>query len=198
MAPETFAEPDDDPAFLACVDRMIAGLVERHSPEEIYLVRIVNWFDHKWLRFSGIGRVPLHGRVAHTALDEFRQEQVTFPPFTPNRVATQHDFCRTTRGDFEEQAPAHLVHRARFGHSSRNLQRRVADFGRSAVFVWFSSHSRSNGQGSVMAYIVGPDGFGAWYAGLQHASGWRLGLVKGASRVEVESFFIGSHRATEA
>jgi hypothetical protein len=38
MALETFAEPDDDPAFLACVDRIIVGLVEQHKPEEVYLV----------------------------------------------------------------------------------------------------------------------------------------------------------------
>src|SRR5262245_39706139 len=102
MAPETFAEPDDDPAFLACVDRIIAGLIERHRPEEVYLVRISNWFDQKWLRFSGIGRVAHHGGISiHTALDEFSQDQLTFPPFTPNRVVTQHYFCRTTRGEFE-------------------------------------------------------------------------------------------------
>src|SRR5262249_45145869 len=39
MAPETFAEPGDDTAFLACVDRIITGLIERHAPEDIYLVR---------------------------------------------------------------------------------------------------------------------------------------------------------------
>src|SRR3954454_14461105 len=121
MAPETSAEPDDDPAFLACVDRIIAGLVERHGTKEVYLVRIANWFDHKWLRFSGIGRVPFYGLSIHTALDEFRQEQITFPPFTPNRVVTQHYFCRTTRADFEEQAPAHLVHPVDREHSSKNL-----------------------------------------------------------------------------
>src|SRR5438132_10549863 len=123
MSPETFAEPDDDPAFLACVDRIIAGLIERHAPEAVYLIRIANWFDHKWLRFSGIGRVPFYGLSIHTALDEFSQENVTFPPFTPNRVVTQHYFCRTTRGEFEEQAPAHLVHGSRRTHSARNLQR---------------------------------------------------------------------------
>jgi len=187
MTPETFAEPDDDPAFLACVDRLIAGLVEHHAPEEVYLVRIANWFDYKWLGFSGIGRVPFPGVSIHTALGEFRQEQVTFPPFTPNRVVTQHYFCRTTHGDFEEQAPAHLLHRTVREHSARNLQRRVADFSHSAVFIWFSSHSAANRRGSVMVYTVRSRQVDAWYAPLQHDVGWRLGRVKGVGRHEIES-----------
>ncbi len=189
MAPETFAEPDDDPAFLACVDRIIAGLIGRHRPEELYLVRIANWFDHKWLRYSGIGRVAFQGGLLiHTALDEFRQEQITFPPFTPNRVVTQHYFCRTTRGDFEEQAPAQLVHRTERAHSAKNLHRRIADVGRSAVFLWFSSRSAPNGRGSVMAYSIGSPDVDAWYAALRHDTGWRLGQVKGVSRPELEAY----------
>jgi hypothetical protein len=152
-------------------------------------VRIANWFDHKWLRYSGIGRVAFDGGLLiHTALDEFRQEQITFPPFTPNRVVTQHYLCRTTRGDFEEQAPAELVHRAERAHSAKNLHRRIADISRSAVFLWFSSRSASNGRGSVMAYSVGSQGVDAWYAGLRYDTGWRLGQVKGVSRPEVEAY----------
>ncbi len=188
MAPETFAEPDDDPAFLACVDRIIAGLVEWKAPEQVYLVRIVNWFDHKWLRFSGIGRVPFDGLSIHTALDEFSQEQVTFPPFTPNRVVAQHCYRRTARGEFEEDAPACLVHRTSRAHSAENLQRRVADFSRSAVFVWFSSHSVANRHGSVMAYTVRSRHVGAWYAAFSYDAGWRLGRVKGVSRPLIQSF----------
>jgi len=94
MAPETFAEPDDDPAFLAC-----------------------------------------------------------------------------------EEASTHLVHRTTPEHSARNLQRRVADFSRSAVIVWYSSHSVANRRGSVMAYTVRSRHVGAWYAAFSYDVGWRLGRV---------------------
>ena len=160
-------------------------------------MRIANWFDHKWLRFSGIGRVPFHGLSIATALDEFSQEQVTFPPFTPNRVITQHFFCRTTQGDFEEQAPAHLVHPTEPAHSSKNLHRRIVDFSRSAIFVWFSSHSATNARGSIMAYVVNPQGVSTWYAGLRYDTDWRLDKVKGVSRHEVESFLSGPSEATD-
>lgn len=47
MVVEKFLEPDDDPAFPACVDRLVAGLTGAQTAEEIDLVRITNWFDHK-------------------------------------------------------------------------------------------------------------------------------------------------------
>ena len=197
MALETYAGPDDDPAFLACVDRIIAGVVERQAPEEVYVVRIGNWFDHKWLRFSGIGRVPFCGVSIDTALDEFSHEQITFPPFTPNRVIAKHYFCRTARGDFEE-ASAHVVHHSAREHSPKNLQRRVADFSRSAVFVWFSSHSAVNGRGSVMAYTVCSRHVDAWYAAFSDTASWRLARVKGISRLEIDSFLVSARQPASA
>jgi hypothetical protein len=188
MPPETFPEPDDDPAFLNCVDRIIAALIDRHAPEELYLVRIANWFDHKWLRFSGIGRVARNGSSIHTVLDEFSQEQLTFPPFTPNRVVTQHYFNRDPKGRFFEQPPVRLVHRATRGHSSSNLHCRVADFSQSAVFVWFSSNSAANRQGSVMVYTTYFGNANAWYAAFRFERTWRLGRVKGIGGAEAESY----------
>jgi hypothetical protein len=195
MTPETFPEPDDDPAFLNCVDRVIAALIKRHAPEELYLVRIANWFDYKWLRFSGIGRVPFNGLSIHTALDEFKQEQLTFPPFTPNRVVTQHYFGRGRGGQFYEQPPIRLVHRTTRGHSARNLHRRVADFSRSAVFVWFSSNSAANRQGSVMAYSAVEANVTAWYAAFLLDRTWRLGRVKGISIAQAEAYLTATPQA---
>jgi hypothetical protein len=180
MTPETFVEPDDDPAFLGCVDRIIAGLIERYAVEDVYVMRIANWFDHKWLAFS------------------FRQERFTVPPFTPNRVVTQHYFGRTSRGDFEEQSPSWLVHRPERERSSKNLRRRLADLSESAVFVWFSSHSAANGRGSIMTCIVCPETAGAWYAGFRYAEGWRLDRVEGTSRTDVESILEGRPLAAGA
>jgi hypothetical protein len=195
MTPETFPEPDDDPGFLNCVDRVIAGLIDRHAPEEIYLIRIANWFDHKWLRFSGIGRVPFHDFSIHTALDEFSQEQLTFPPFTPKRVASQHCFGRSADGLFNEIPPARLVHRNTRGQSAGNLHRRVADFSPSAAFVWFSSNSAANRQGSVMAYTAFFGQVSAWYAAFRFDRTWRLGRVKGVRVAEVEAYLAGAPQA---
>ena len=82
--------PTDDPAFVSMMERTIARLDQDNDLAEVFIiVEIKNWFDHKWLKFSGIGRVPFHSsRDAHpqVALGEFFQDKITFPPFTPNRV----------------------------------------------------------------------------------------------------------------
>jgi hypothetical protein len=45
--------PDDDHDFIESVSRLIAGSVAVHRPEEVWVHKIDNWFDHKWLGFSG-------------------------------------------------------------------------------------------------------------------------------------------------
>ena len=135
MFPHTQQEPRDDPGFLATVDRVIASLVLRDRSEEVYVVHIDNWFDHKWLRYSGYGAVPFHGGLSiHTAKEEQYRDQFTFPPFTPNRVVAQYLFCRVGDAVYEEQAMPYLIHRREHEPSSRNLNRRVATFSRSAAF----------------------------------------------------------------
>lgn len=67
---------DDDSEFVTLVSRLISGVVLRHDAEKLYLVHIKNWFDHKWLEFSGkvLGALGVW------------QRRMTYPPFNPNRV----------------------------------------------------------------------------------------------------------------
>ena len=171
--PRCYPETNDDPAFLARVDRIVAGVVSRSCPEEVHVIRIDNWFDHKWLTFSGSSHIHFEKRGA-------------FPPFSPGRVRSQVYFCRTTRGQYEEQKPAHLVHSAEREPTSRNQKRRIVDFATSAVFVWFSSESVKNGRGSVMVYSLQQGSVSAWFAAFRRDRGWTLLHVKGASRADVE------------
>jgi hypothetical protein len=188
MLPHTQQEPRDDSAFLAAVDRIIASIVTRDRPEEVYLVHIDNWFDHKWLRYSGYGAVPFHGGLSiHTAKKEHYQDYLTFPPFTPNRVVAQYLFCRVADCDYEEQAMPYLIHRRERERSSRNLNRRVARFSGSALFVWYSSGSISSRRGSVMVYSAREGDTHAWYACFSDRQGWQLDQVKGTDRNAVAS-----------
>ena len=188
--PRCYPETNDDPAFLACVDRIITANVARSQPEEVYVVRIDNWFDHKWLTFSGKGVVFFDfGGLRNqddVALDEFHMDQVTFPPFNMNRVRSQTYFCRTTKGCYEEQCPLHLIHRTDRHHSARHLTRRVVEFAKSAVFVWFSSETIGNGRGSVMVYSVCEGIVLAWFASFRREQRWQLLRVKGVSREDVK------------
>ena len=38
------------------VARAISGELEVRAFHEVFVIRIDNWFDHKWLNFSGKGR----------------------------------------------------------------------------------------------------------------------------------------------
>jgi hypothetical protein len=174
-------DPADAAPFLAFADALVAALAERHRPEEIRVVRVLNWFDHKWLGWGSTG--------SSRAVTESAQ----FPAFTPNRIVTERAFLPRGGGRWAEAEIEQPIHRDEREHSARTSPRRVADFGRSAVFVWFSSGSAPNGRGSVMAYTVDRESVGGWYASFLDDGGWRLGGAKGILSGEIETM-LGKRR----
>src|SRR5216110_3200259 len=98
MSPQVSAGQTDDPEFIATLNCVVSKLTGRGTPEELWIIQIDNWFDHKWLRFSGIGNVdfqfPAFMNRSDEALSELYQDKLTFPPFTPNRVLGQWSFVR--------------------------------------------------------------------------------------------------------
>jgi hypothetical protein len=62
---EILTNADDDPTFVELLRHLIGQLVGEEFPEQIFVMKIDNWFDHKWLNFSGIGSVRF---------DDFRLE----------------------------------------------------------------------------------------------------------------------------
>jgi hypothetical protein len=178
----------DDPYFIALLDSLVSGLVRRNAPENLWIIQIDNWFDHKWLRFSGIGVVdfqfPAFMDRYDAALDEFHQDKVTFPPFAPNRIMAQWSFARVG-ADYVE-VPSQVPHRSEKQSSEANLQRRVQDFSHSASFVWYSAKTVANGRGSVMVYNATVAGVECWFAAFSRQETWKLHATKGVSREEVE------------
>ena len=191
MFPHTQLEPRDDPAFLNLLDKIIAGLVRTEPPEDVYLVHIDNWFGPKWLKYSGKGVVAFPYGYTNdivVALDDHYQEQLTFPPFTRNRVVAQYYFCRLANGAYEEQSPEVPVHRKRWRWKEQTLHRRVANVTKSGLFVWYSSGTVTNRKGSLMVYAMRDGAITAWYAGFtERAVGWQLDHVKGIDRSLVSS-----------
>lgn len=185
MLPQTTVEPFDDPAFLAVIDRLVARLVERDHPQDVHIVAIDNWFGPKWLRYSGKGVVAFpYGYSAGivVALDDHYQDKLTFPPFTRNRIVSEHYFARLGDGGYEERCPTHLVHRRRWRWKEQQLHRRVIDFSASGLFVWYSSRTVSNDRASLMVYHSTSAGTGGWYAGFVAKDGWRIEHAKGIDR----------------
>ena len=179
----------DDPQFIIQLNSLVRGLVNEEAPQELWIIRIDNWFDHKWLRFSGKGivdfRFPAFMNRDDGALDEFHQDKVTFPPFTPNRVLGQWSFVRVD--DHYSEAPLLVLpHPSEKQRSETNLHRRVKGFSRSACFVWFSANTLGNGRASVMVYSVAGERVEAWFAAFNRQQGWKLQATKGVSRDDVQ------------
>jgi hypothetical protein len=186
-------EPTDDPEFLELVRRATADLLKVKPTEEVFVTRIDNWFDQKWLNFSGIGRVRFDDfRIdIDTALDGFWQDKVTFPPFNPNRVVEQQVFLRDQNGGYARSETARLIHPGKRASSCENLQRRIADFSDSAVFVWFSSKTQSTLQGSLMVYEAYGSQVTTWYASFSKADEWWVRRADGIARDQLEQWIRG-------
>src|SRR5215510_14679343 len=178
---EILTNPTDDPHFVELLKHLISRLVGETLPEQIFVMKIDNWFDHKWLNFSGIGRVGFFGGRLEkdTALDEFWQDKVTLPPFTPNRVIEEYYFVRDQSGSYAPSLAAPLVHQRKLAPSSENLHKRVTDFADSALLIWVSSNTKSNCRGSIMVYEVKDSNVKTWYMGLVKQNNWSVSRTKG-------------------
>ena len=172
----------DDRRFLALVSRIIDSVPR--DIQVLFVIRVDNWFDHKWLRFSGNGRVPFsHFKDNHpgVALDAFWQDKLTFPPFSPKRILSQ--WRQVREGATWTKCWAHPQV---FGHSSANLQRRVTDVSDSLAAIWFSSRTEDNGRGCIMEYDSRGGEPEAWYASFRLSGpSWHLDRVKGTDRERV-------------
>jgi hypothetical protein len=133
----------DDKTYLAAVCSLVASLANDQKPTDIYVTRVNTWFDRKWLRFSGTGRVTYHGWSARdTVLDEMWREKLTFPPFNPKQIGTQLYWRKRSDGSYGGVPRPRLIHKHQLRHSADNLNNRVTDFTDSGLLVWFTSHRK--------------------------------------------------------
>ena len=190
MIIEIPSQSDDDVSFLANLNGLVASLIAERKPQLVYVVRINKWFDHKWLRYSGKGRVGFEGaRLSHdTALDTFWQDELTFPPFNPRQIGAQVGWLRSDSDLYQPVSDGRPPHGKTKGHSAGNLQNRVKAYSESGVFVWFSSNSKSNKRASVLVYVVDGGTEDAWYASFGEKDGWAVDRVKGISQERVQEW----------
>ncbi|MGO9492946.1 MAG: hypothetical protein ACLPZY_11725 [Terracidiphilus sp.] len=185
MAAEILPGITDDNDFIKLLNSMLGRLLVQESPKQLWIIQIDNWFDHKWLRFSGKGAVdfqfPEYMNRFDGALEEFYQDKITFPPFNPNRVLGQWSYVRQEDGYQEFPLPM-LPHSTDRPHASPNLHRRIQDIISSGCFVWYSANTLSNGRASVMVYTVNSDTSECWFAAFGRNETWTLGATKGINR----------------
>jgi hypothetical protein len=178
----------DDNDFIELLNSIFAGLLAEFAPRMAWVIQIDNWFDHKWLRFSGNGSVGsnIPADRFSSVKAEFHQDKLTFPPFAPNRVLGQWSFSRSGE-DYVEAPLFHLPHSTERRPGDSNLHRRAAAFDGSALFIWYSANTLKNGRGSVMVYSVAPPEPVCWYASFRRSRKWALQQTRDASREYVLS-----------
>jgi hypothetical protein len=142
MDTDIFLNSCDDVDFIESVLRLISGSVEVHRPSEFWVHKIDNWFDHKWMGFSG---------KALGALGVWK-EPLTIPPFVAGRIVGDWYFRYDAISS--EYVLSHVERKIHHqGLSAENFRRRVNRLASSAAFYWFSGNSLETGRGSLMAYI---------------------------------------------
>ncbi|MCP4340006.1 MAG: hypothetical protein GY799_14215 [Desulfobulbaceae bacterium] len=170
----------DNSRFVEIVETMINRLDNQYYPEDIYVIRIRGWFDHKWLNFSGIGRVPFDSPFPdhpQVAIEEFFQDKTTFPPFTPKRILSQESWILN-----DQKKRTQLPHKYKKGQSAKNLNKRVKDHSKSALYIWYSSASDENKRGSVMIYHCDHNMIITWYSSFIFDAFWKINKTKGINK----------------
>jgi len=180
----------DDKKFLAAVCSLVATLAKDKEPNDLYVTRISKWFDHKWLRYSGRGRVEFKGSpLTDTALDAIWHEKLTFPPFNPKQIGQQLYWEKKADSTYGGTDNPRWIHKMRLQPSAKNLNNRVSELTDSGLFVWFTSNTEQNMHGSIMVYMVNGDEVMAWYASAKQQNGWVIDKTKGIDKMVVEKWF---------
>lgn len=166
----------DAPQFFAYVNIIAEQIATQHAPSEIIIVKIDNWFDHKWLHFSG----KMLG-----AFGTWEDERLAIPPFVPNRVVWERCFSVRTSEEIQTRAALHISTTA-----TDARQRKVSAVAPNTALLWFSGKSETNERGSIMSYIPLQDGYWSWYASYSKKDSWTSVQLRGISADEFSSISV--------
>lgn len=173
--------------FIEIVNKIMEGMVFKYAIGEIVFVKIKNWFDHKWLNYSGKTVVPrdFYGLKGFydAVLENVWRDKITIPPFNPNRVIYSKFFREKDTGNRKVEK---AIHKWRI--STENVHNRVVNYTTDGLLVWFSSNSEINQKGSLMIYRSQNDQVHTWYAALENIGEWRITKSKGVNLDELKSY----------
>lgn len=163
----------DDLNYIINVENIIQDRINLWKPDEIYITRIDNWFDEKWLDFSGV----LLGALG------IWKGKTTIPPFHPNRVKFTKLFVKI-KDNYSQQKlvrPLHILQ-----ESNQNLQRYIENFSKNGLFIWYSGNSKKNYIGSLMCYYVIDNECFSFYVSLNGKNKWNIDRANGISKKEMQ------------
>lgn len=174
----------DAEGFKEIVNTIVGNLIKTFNPDEISIVRIKNWFDHKWLNYSG-KQILKYDTETHPSipfvLEPYWNKEITVPPFNPNRVISEsgHRKKGTSNALFEE-----ALHKFQWSTENRNnlISRRINN----GLCIWISSNSETNRQGSLMVYQIKDSEIQSWYASIEENDDWKVTKTKGIDKNQIQ------------
>ncbi len=160
------AQSDDAPGFVRQVEQVANGVIVRHTPKTLVLVKIDNWFGSKWLGFSGkaLGAFGVWNKPYDRPADEIR-----IPPFVPSRVVSQRRFVSPVYEEVDQGRPIHLQ-----TGSDEARPREAATEVPGTALVWYSGNSKSSERGAVMVHAPVGTSYWPWYVALETGDPWRV------------------------
>lgn len=164
---------NDDPDFILNCEKIIQNRIDLWKPTDIFVTRIDNWFDQKWMKFSG------------TIMHEISvwKEETTIPPFHPNRVESSEFYTRTAKQLVKKEISKTLhIHQ----ESKDNLKRNISEFTNNGLFIWYSGNSKLNGVGTLMCYLVKESECQPFFISLTEKKNWNVSQIKGVLRNEIQ------------
>ncbi len=173
----------DSQEFIDIVNLICTSVTRIEGVNYISITKIKNWFDHKWLNYSGKAVIPFEsGGVlpVDAALEPRWRQKITVPPFNPKRVVWERSYF--VDGQVDEKL---LQTQHGYQQSDMNLQNRIKDKVEKGLFVWFSSNSELNSRGSLMIYNVDFGKVETWYASLVKKDNWEVFKTKGIARKKI-------------
>lgn len=177
-------ESGDANDFIIDLNKIVGKLIDKKEVNEVCLIRIKNWFDHKWLNYSGKSVVEFRGGAGliDSSLNNEWREKITVPPFNPNRVLSELFFrIEPTHNKLFEKN----LHKKK--ESNGNIHNRISAYTKSGMFVWYSSNTEINQKGSLMIYIVQDDNIKTFYVSFVNNNGWKINQTKNISATELEN-----------
>ncbi len=171
-------EEGDAVEFIHYVNAILGSLAKEQSVDEVVFVKIKNWFDHKWLNFSG--KKIVHFETTHPhfpreeSLEVHWMKEITIPPFNPNRVISSKYIRINNTGNQNIENAVHGYRRST--ETSRNL---VKDYTSNGLLLWYSSNTTMNQKGSLMVYTSKDGVVSTWYALFENIEGWKITKTKG-------------------
>lgn len=180
-------EQSDAPEFIEMVNKIMEAMIFKYNIGEVVFVKIKNWFDHKWLNYSGktVVLFDFHGlkEFYDAALENVWRDKITIPPFNPNRVIYSKFFREKETGNRKVEKSVH-----KWRISTDNMHNRVVNYTTDGLLVWFSSNTEINQKGSLMIYRSQKDQVYTWYATLENIGEWKITKSKGVKLDELISY----------